>query len=277
MNQHCKPVILFLLLTLFSGLSSAKTVVLIHGLNSDKQTWYENRVIDALFASGFRDETQNLFPKKKRKTDQTANFNIKVPQNNDKNVFYTINLPWFEPLETQASALKDVLSFIHKQRDEPLILVGHSVGGVVARLYLLSKNPVPVVGLITIASPHHGSPWAEATLLALQSPMGDFISLMGENKWSKSEQLLWQLSPSVKHSMINWMNDQPHPKLRYISIIHTPSFKKMAADILVPAVSQNMNYIPALYKRSAVVTIRSGHSLSKRDGLMLAKILGTFK
>jgi pimeloyl-ACP methyl ester carboxylesterase len=254
---------------LFSNATYAKTVILIHGLDSDRNTWYENKVVKPLFSSGFKDATKNLFIDPKELKNST--------QANAKNVFYTVDLAWFKPLESQANSLKDVLSYIYQQRNEPLILVGHSVGGVVARLYLLSKNPVPVVGLITIASPHHGSPWAEATWLALQSPMGDFISLMGENKWSKSEQLLWQLSPSVKHSMINWMNDQPHPKLRYISIIHTPSFKRMAADILVPAVSQNMNYIPALYKRSAVVTIRSGHSLSKRDGLMLAKILGTFK
>lgn len=268
MNHYFKHLSLFLLLALFSSGSHAKTVVLIHGLNTDRQTWYKSHAVDGLLASNFKDVTQSFF------TDSHDD-SAKLTKNKD--VFYTVDLPWFEPLETQATVLKEALAFIYKQRNEPLVLVGHSVGGVVARLYLLSNKPVPIDGLITIASPHKGSPWAEATWLTLQSPMGEFINLMGDNNWTKSERLLWQLSPSVKHNMIHWMNDQPHPKLRYISIIHTPSIKKMTADMLVPALSQNMNYIPALFKRSAIISIRSGHSLSRRDGLMLAKILGTFK
>ena len=40
---------------------------------------------------------------------------------------------------------------------EKLILVGHSAGGVVARLVVLGNNPYRVDELITIASPHLGT------------------------------------------------------------------------------------------------------------------------
>jgi pimeloyl-ACP methyl ester carboxylesterase len=40
--------------------------------------------------------------------------------------------------------------------DAGIILIGHSRGGLVARKYLLQKDPA-VKGLVTIATPHHGS------------------------------------------------------------------------------------------------------------------------
>ena len=104
--------------------------------------------------------------------------------------------------------------------------------------------------------------------------MGDFINLMGVDKWSKSEQLFWQLSPSVNNNLIHWMNNQDHPKMYYANIIHSPQYSRMKIDTLVPLASQNMNYIPALYKRSKTFYIPSRHQLSQQDGVLLAKILG---
>lgn len=261
--------LLVALLTLSTS-TQAKTVILIHGLDADRSTWYKQRAVEGLFSSGFQDATSTLFIDPKE---------LKAKQNTRKknDVFYTIDLPWYEPLESQAKTLRETLKYIHQLRKEPLILVGHSTGGGVAILYLLSKEQVPVDSLITIASPHLGSPWAEVTWRALASPMGDFFDLMGADKWSQADRLLWQLSPSVKNNLIHWMNLQSHPNIRYISIVHNNARPSTKMDLVIPAISQNMNYVFALKGHSEVYKIKARHSLSRQDGILLARILGTFK
>jgi pimeloyl-ACP methyl ester carboxylesterase len=255
---------------LWSSISLAQTVVLIHGLNADRDTWYQHRTVDGLFASGFKDATGALFiPPSQQQAHST-------PAATDK-VFYTVNLPWHEPIETQAKVLRDVLDYIYRQRQEPLILVGHSAGGVVARFYLLTPKTVPVQGLITIASPHLGTPWAEMMWRALQSPMGDFLDMMGADLWAQADKLLWELSPSVKTNLIHWMNWQKHPNIRYVSILHSARPTAMKMDMFVPVYSQNMNNVPALRGRSEVVNLKARHELTREDGGALAWILGSFK
>ncbi len=111
----------------------------------------------------------------------------------------------------------------------------------------------------------------------IQSPMADFIEMMGNDEWSEAGQLLWQLSPNVKNNLLYWMNRQVHPNLNYVSIIHTSSLPIMKMGMLVPETSQNMNYVPALYKKSITFTVKARHQLSKQDGIVLAKVLGRLK
>ena len=261
--------IIFSLLLFISMSVSAKTIVLIHGLDADRNIWYEQKTVEALYSSGFEDASKNLFLALKELKKSTVS--------TSKDVFYTINLPWFEPIESQAKILKKALTDIYKQRQEPIILVGHSVGGLVARFYLLSAKQVPINGLITIATPHLGSPWAEMAWRTMQSPIGDFLEMMGTDKWTQADKLLWQLSPNAKTSLVHWMNRQKHPNIYYISIIHSslPAISKVS--MLVSEVSQNMNFVPALYRKSVVFTLRSRHKLSRQDGVLLAKILGSLK
>jgi len=258
-------VIFSLSCSLITTFSHAATVVLIHGFDSNRHTWYQHHTVDALFASGWQDATGTLF---------------KPPSQHSKprKVFFTLDLPWYEPIETQAKVLRDALKFIYQQRQEPLILVGHSAGGIVARFYLLTPHTVPVQGLITLASPHLGSPWAEMAWRALQSPMGDFFDMMGADKWAQAEMLLWELSVTPKTNLIHWMNHQPHPQgIRYISVIHRIRANQMKMDFFVPMASQNMNNIPALRGRSETYPLFANHQLSRKDGLLLAWLLARFK
>jgi len=259
-----------LLLNLFYySLAEASTVVLIHGLDSDRSTWYRHHTVEALFASGWTDATGTFFTP----PSQTKKFAPKP-----KKAFFTVNLPWHEPIETQSKILRDALNFIYQQRQEPLILVGHSAGGIVARFYLLTPNTVPVKGLITIASPHLGSPWADMAWRTLQSPMGDFFDMMGANKWADAVTLLWELSVTPKTNLIHWMNRQPHPfGIRYISIVHRMRANRMKMDFFVPTASQNMNNVPPLRGRSEAYPLYANHELSRQDGLLLAWLLASFK
>ena len=55
---------------------------------------------------------------------------------------------------------------------ESLLLVGHSAGGVLGRLYMVTHPDKPVGVLITIASPHLGTESAEIGVMAGDSPLG---------------------------------------------------------------------------------------------------------
>ena len=256
---------IFLVFGLWSS-AQAKTVVLIHGLDSDSRTWAEHHVVDALFASGWQ------------MGSWSGEQGGEGSKNRPDKVFYAVNLPWFEPIETQAKVLRTQLAQIYQQRQEPLILVGHSAGGIVGRFLLLTPNPPPIRGLITIASPHLGSPWAEMAWRALQSPMGDFLEVMGAEKWVRAETLLWELSVTPKTNLIHWMNRQPHPwGVRYISVVHRMRAQQVKMDLFVPMASQNMNNVPALRGRAEAYPLFANHKLTRQDGVLLAWLLSSFK
>lgn len=85
--------------------------------------------------------------------------------------FYTLSLESEAPLlyqEPQLSAMVELLQRRHP--GENLILVGHSAGGVLGRLYMVRHPDAPVRALVSIASPHLGTDSAELGLMAGQSP-----------------------------------------------------------------------------------------------------------
>ena len=60
---------------------------------------------------------------------------------------------------------KWILSLLPQLRGEPIILVAHSMGGLDAR-YLLAKSDLSrhIAALVTVCTPHHGSPLADWVL-----------------------------------------------------------------------------------------------------------------
>jgi triacylglycerol lipase len=82
----------------------------------------------------------------------------------------SINTPPWRDLETLTESLaKKVDELRIKLKVEKVILVGHSMGGMIARNYVQNRGGAAnVLGLITLGAPHHGSKLAPFAL----SPMG---------------------------------------------------------------------------------------------------------
>lgn len=100
-------------------------VLLIHGYQCNRGFWWWIR--PRLERAGWQVATHSLHP-----------------------VFADID----EYVEQVSQRIEDVCSATGAQR---LILVGHSMGGLVARAYLRQAGPARVARLVTLGSPHHGS------------------------------------------------------------------------------------------------------------------------
>jgi len=82
----------------------------------------------------------------------------------------SINTPPWRDLETLTESLaKKVDELRITLKVEKVILIGHSMGGIIARNYVQNRGGAAYVhGMITLGSPHHGSKLAPFAL----SPMG---------------------------------------------------------------------------------------------------------
>jgi len=88
----------------------------------------------------------------------------------------------FDSVEERAGELKSQLDAI----PGPLVLLGHSQGGVDAR-WLVTKLGYAdrVLALVTIATPHHGSPVADVALGLIPGPVQDAVdAIIGVLGWS---------------------------------------------------------------------------------------------
>ena len=210
--------------------------------------------------------------------------NMPDPLQRAANKSFTVNLPAEAPLLVQANFLRASLDGIRQRYPhEKLILVGHSAGGVVARLVLLGNNPYQVNELITIASPHLGTLRAAQGLDVVDSkpffcpgPGIRFLKRLvggaGYDYLRYSRGVLVDLLPAESGNVLTWMNQQPHPDIVYVSVVRKSPFA--LGDDMVPAYSQDMNNVPALRGRASVLFTDAGHGLNPADGILLAGLLG---
>ena len=256
--------------------ASADILVLIHGYASDARTWELSGINSELQARGWpRAGVLTPVAWAPALPAQTT------PAVHNRS--YTVNLPAEAPLLVQADYLRAVLDLLRRHYpEETLVLVGHSAGGVVARLVLLGANPYRVGRLITIASPHLGTVRAaqgldivDAKPFFCPGPGIDFLkSVVGGSDYDYlrySRGVLLDLLPAESGNVLNWLNRQPHPNIRYESVVRQTAFA--AGDELVPAYSQDMNNIPSLRGRVEVFVTPASHSLRPQDGALLAGIL----
>ncbi len=183
----------------------------------------------------------------------------------------------------QADALQAILTAVTQRHpNEPLHLIGHSAGGVVARLALVRHGAGHVQSLITIASPHLGTERAWQAIEATNSgglfgPIKRMFTkqAIGEGTYhavQSSVGLLSDLGPAVPGSLLAWLNQQTHPDVLYVSIVRTAAYD-MGGDMVVPAYSQDMNQVLALRGRSQVIPVVQQHLLTPQDGQMLVAML----
>jgi pimeloyl-ACP methyl ester carboxylesterase len=207
---------------------------------------------------------------------------LTTPGRQAQRKFYTADLPSEAPILTQVYLLHEMLRTIRiRHPGEPLVLVGHSAGGVVARAALVRGDADNVKALITIASPHLGTSRAEQALdvTDIPFPLSLMTDFFGGEVWDtarRSRSLYVDLVRPRPGSLLYWLNGQPHPDIEYYSIVHgeTPAGW---GDFVVPAFSQDMNNIPVLQGRSTLIKIPGNHGLETLDGTVIANILAELK
>jgi pimeloyl-ACP methyl ester carboxylesterase len=248
-----------------AAFSQAETLVLIPGYLGDGDDWRDSGITRALKDHGWSDAGS-----------------ISVlrgwtgPRHGKKGggpKFYTLSLESEAPLFYQERQLSDVLDLIIRRNPgEPLTLVGHSAGGVLGRLYMVKHPDAPVRALITIASPHLGTDAVELGLMAGQTPLRWISGIFGADTLNRSQGLYVDLAREYPGNLLFWLNRQPHPEARYISVVRSADLP-LFGDLVVPAESQDMNRVAALRGRAVRLDSSGGHGLAEGDGELLVRIL----
>lgn len=261
--------IIALCILLFSAPIQADIAVLVHGYHSSGNGWRYNGITKILADNGWNDA--GFY-------NPQGNFGFfGSPLSNSGKHLLTAELPSEAPVEIQANLLTLYLNDISARFPEQKIhLVAHSAGGIVTRLALVNNlqqnKKYNVVQLITIATPHLGSPIAKMAYKASDTPIGIIAPLLGADEINRAEILYKQLSPEDKNHFLFWLNRQPHPVMKYSSVIRANG-SIMKGDWLVPPNSQNMAFVPAIGKNTYVIATPGDHNLSYKDGFILQQLL----
>jgi pimeloyl-ACP methyl ester carboxylesterase len=95
--------------------------------------------------------------------------------------FAPIAAPDFEPLDAGIDVYRECaereLLALHRHCGRPVAIVAHSMGGLVARSLLATLGPQVISGVVTVASPHHG------TTLARCLPITAARQMRPESPW----------------------------------------------------------------------------------------------
>jgi len=272
MNRFRLGLLILTLSLPYTG-SRADMLVLVHGWAADADTWIQSGVLPVLESQGWHNVGVVT------STPEGVRY---FPEGNpalSKNRVYRVQLPAAAPLLLQASHLTSQLAFIQGRfPNEPLIVAGHSAGGVVARLVAIRPDYVRIKALITIAAPNLGTPRALDGLDIVESgpsfcpgPGLDFLkTMLGGSSYQylrDSRGTMSDLAPAAPGSMLAWLNQQAHPDIQYYAVIRSEH------DAMVPAASQDLNQVPALRGRARVYLTPAAHNLNPLDGKVLADIL----
>lgn len=256
--------------------AAADVLVLVHGYLGTAHSWAESGVLDRLHWRGYRHVGSLgygpqgvLFqPLDKGATDRPV---------------YTVNLPSQAPIVVQADWLAAELREVRRRHpDEPINLVAHSAGGVVARMMLVRHGRLGVQQLITIAAPHFGTGRAIQALEVTDNRgiLGSIKSWLvrrrtGDALYATVQQsrgLLFDLTPPAPGNLLFWLNQQPHPDIKYTSVMRIGTFY-MPGDQMVPPPSQDLNRVPALAGRVKTYSMAEGHLLTPQDGDLIGNLL----
>ncbi|MGM0593853.1 MAG: esterase/lipase family protein [Pseudomonadota bacterium] len=256
--------LLLLLLLLPSHAALADVVVLLQGYLGNDDPWRRSGVATALRTAGWADGGHL----------HQSPAGVRGFRPADARTFYTLALPTEAPLMGQLRHLEPLMQAVSARHSgERLILVGHSAGGVLARLFMVRHPQQPVAALITIASPHLGTPVAEAGAMAGASPLGWIAPLVGADSLPRSHALYRDLMREHPGGLLFWLNRQPHPPRRYISVVRRGAPLPWAGDAVVPPWSQDLNRVQALRGQALTLYSDGDHALAPADGAMLLALL----
>ncbi|MCP3869516.1 MAG: hypothetical protein GY703_15725 [Gammaproteobacteria bacterium] len=259
-----KHILLFFLL-LFSLVAQAETLVLIQGYQAKGGDWRDSGVTGALTRSGWVNGGHIRLGAR--------------PVTPSAPHFYTVELTTDAPMMYQLEQLKSHIDNLTRDRSgESLTLVGHSAGGVLGRLFMVSYPEAGVGALITFSSPHLGTESAELGMMLGQSPLGMASRMLGRKHdlLGRSQGLFFDLSREQPGNLLFWLNRQEHPPARYISVVRDDRQFWMG-DMVVPIWSQDMNQVYALRGRVMTIPSDGGHSITSEDGVLLLRILNNLR
>ncbi len=267
-----KTVILFLFFT--STCVYADVMLLVHGYLGNAASWEDSGVNSELHRKGW--VRAGMFKGSARGPQLFV-----TDYKDAKNLVYVATLPSETPVMVQADVLKSMIDIIRQRHtNQKIILVGHSAGGVVARMALIRHRLQHIKALITIASPHLGTARADQALgiTTNHGPFNILKSFVGGSDYKALEHsrgLMIDLRQPQPGSLLFWLNRQPHPDIHYVSIIRSDN-KGSVGDQYVPGPSQNMNNILALQGRSTTYITPSTHFLSRQDADILVSVIESF-
>ncbi len=267
--KHGLRKLLLLLILLIPGFAVADIAVLIHGYHSSGSIWRYKGITSLLMSRGWQDAGDYL-------PDGRVIF-YGSSLSDTGNYLITVELPSEAPIEIQAAQLSQYLNALTEQYpQQKLHLIAHSAGGIVARLALVNdyaaQHKYNVAQLITIATPHLGSPIANMADRASDTPIGFFAPIIGADEINRAEILYKQLGNEDKNHFLFWLNRQPHPPMHYTSIIRADG-SILDGDWLVPPLSQNMAFVPAIGAKARIIPTPGEHELKYADGLVLLNLL----
>lgn len=261
----------------FCGPASAgRIVVLVHGYLADSASWQQSGVLPVLAQAGW----------KLAGNWQSTPSGVRLePVGSPAGGFaiYTVDLPSTAPLMEQARLLGGMLGAIAQRHPTDTVdLIGHSAGGVVARLALVNYGAGTVSRLITIAAPHLGTRLAYEALDATD----DSGLFGGIKRWfvkrkvgadlyrtvQSSRGVLADLTPPAPGNLLYWLNGRQHPDIVYVAVVRGVAYG-LPGDQAVPAPSQDLLRVPALHGRASIRVVAGGHALSPQDGLLLSELM----
>jgi triacylglycerol lipase len=260
---------------LCTQVARADVILLVHGYQGNAMSWEHSGVSPLLQQFGWKraavlmDTPVGLqaIPMKWQNADNKVVF---LQQNSEI------------PLRGQANVVTGAMRWINdRYPTEPIIVVGHSLGGVSARLALVLNGAKNVKALITIASPHLGTVLAYRGLNEINDPfpinmMKEYFGGSTYDTLQRSRGLLHDIVPEVPGRILHWLNTRQHPPIRYFSIVRSAP-NGMLGDPIVPGHSQDMANVQAIGKKSTRIIEGFTHWLTILDGYALINILDQLK
>ena len=273
MNRLLTRFLLIFSTLIVSFPAHSEVVLLIHGYLSNSSVWLHSGVINTLESDGWKHGGMYSVHPNGQVFLNTNNLSEK-----ENRQLMILDLPSEAPLLQQSDLIANVVNAIGERLPEQqLTLVGHSAGGLAARTALVRHDLKNVARLISIASPHLGTDMAEKALdiSSLSGPATMLPDMFGgglARTAQRSQHLYADLSRPRLGNLLDWLNKQPHPDIKWDSIVHT-GINNSGYDSFVAAYSQDMNQILALRGKSTVLPLQVEHGLNPTDAIVLKKLL----